>query len=233
MKQTFRYGGYAYEYFVEFSERKVFTLIVRPDLRIIARVPLDATLDEVEAFLRRKWKWLEKQLKELHKYQKSGGEPRYVSGRSLHYLGRQYMLEVVPCSFDEVKLEHGKLRVRTTKEVRNSAYNQKLVEGWYASRRVMIFKQEYVRALKLFYYAKPPQLRERIMARRWGSYTADNQISLNPKLIQASKDAIYYVCIHELCHVVNRKHDKAFYEELEKRLPDWHLTKETLEVRYG
>ncbi|MFZ2276056.1 MAG: YgjP-like metallopeptidase domain-containing protein, partial [Candidatus Nanogingivalis sp.] len=92
MKQVFQYDDYSYDYFIEFSERKSFTLVVRPDLRIIVRAPLDATLDEIEKFLQRKWRWLEKQLTELRKYRKPGSTELYISGKSLYYLGRQYML---------------------------------------------------------------------------------------------------------------------------------------------
>lgn len=233
MKNTFEYGSYRYEYFVEFGERKAFTLVVRPDLRIIARVPLGATLEQVEAFLQRKWKWLEKQLSELRKYKKPTGDKQYVSGESFYYLGRQYILEAVSAADDMVKLERGKLRIHTTKSLRNSAHNQKLIEDWYARRRDTVFKQEYIRALKLFDYEKMPQLRERVMARRWGSYTSDNKVSLNPRLIQAPREAIYYVCVHELCHKMSLKHDKVFYDELEKRLPEWRRVKESLEIRHG
>lgn len=233
MRNTFEYGSYRYEYFVEFGDRKSFTLIVRPDLRIIARVPLDATLAQIEAFLKRKWKWLEKQLSELRKYRKSSNERRFVSGETYYYLGRQYMLEALTSLNDIVKLERGKLCIYTTRSLGNSAHNQKLVEDWYARRRSEIFKQEYIRALKLFNYEKMPQLRERVMARRWGSYTADNKVSLNPKLIQAPREAIYYVCVHELCHVTNKKHDETFYEEIQKRIPNWQRVKDSLEIRFG
>jgi predicted metal-dependent hydrolase len=71
------------------------------------------------------------------------------------------------------------------------------------------------------------------MARRWGSYTQDNKVSLNPRLIEAPTEAIYYVCVHELCHVTNKKHDQSFYAELNKRMPNWRDIKEKLEIRYG
>jgi predicted metal-dependent hydrolase len=233
MKRTFRYGGYAYEYFVEFNERKTFTLVVRPDLRIITRAPLGATIEEIEAFLRRKWKWLEKQLRELRKYKKPSGEGLYVSGKSMFYLGRQYVLEVVADSNDIVKLERGKLRVYTTKNLRNSDHNKKLIDAWYAEKRGPVFKQQYLKAYKLFNYDTVPRLGERSMARRWGSYTSDGKVLLNPRLIEAPREAIYYVCVHELCHKVSGKHDEIFYRELSKRLPGWRMIKESLEIRFG
>ena len=234
MKQTtFKYGEYSYDYFIEFSERKSFTLIVRPDLRIIARAPLGATSNEIESFLVKKWKWLERQLKDLRKYRKSGSEELHVSGKSLYYLGRQYMLEVEAAAHDSAKLERGRLKILTTKGVRNSAHNQKLLKVWLSNKRNRIFKQEYLRAYKLFDYENMPQLGERIMARRWGSYTSDGKVLLNPRLIEAPREAIYYVCVHELCHKLARKHDATFYSELEKRLPEWRRVKESLEIRHG
>ncbi|MFA5625095.1 MAG: SprT family zinc-dependent metalloprotease [Bradymonadales bacterium] len=233
MKQVFHYGEHTYEYFIEFSERKSFSLIVRPDLRIITRVPKGATLDEIEAFIKRKWLWLERQLSELRKYRKPGSDELYVSGKSLYYLGRQYMLEVVGGCVDEVKLERGKLNVYTTKSLRNSDHNKKMINAWYSRKRSTVFKREYLKAIKLFNYEKIPQLGERVMPRRWGSYTSDGKVLLNPRLIQAPKEAIYYVCVHELCHKISRKHDTKFYEELEARLPNWRRIKESLEIRFG
>ncbi|HMM62315.1 MAG TPA: SprT family zinc-dependent metalloprotease [Candidatus Saccharibacteria bacterium] len=233
MKNTFDYGKYSYEYYIEFSERKSLSLIVRPDLRIIVRAPRDATLNEIETFLTKKWRWLDKQLFEFKKYYKKTHEQQYVAGESYYYLGRQYMLLVDKSTDNMVKLEHGKLRIYTTKSETNSEHNKQLLEEWFERRRNVVFKQEYIRAVKLFDYKKMPQLRTRAMARRWGSYTADNKVFLNPKLIQAPREAIFYVCVHELCHVTNKKHDEAFYKEIEKRIPNWREIKERLEVRFG
>lgn len=233
MKQIFQYGDYSYEYFIELGERKSYTLVLCPDLRIIARVPLGATFGEIEKFLARKWLWLEKQLRELRKYRKPSSEELYVSGKSLYYLGRQYMIEVILGQADTVKLERGKLRVYTTKTLRNSDHNKKLVNNWYATRRNGVFKREYIKAFQLFNYEKIPQLGERTMARRWGSYTSDGRVLLNPRLIEASREAIHYVCVHELCHKISRKHDEKFYNELDRRLPHWRRIKESLEVRHG
>lgn len=233
MKHTFKYGRYSYEYYIEFTDRKTLALEVLPDLRIITKVPFGTTLDQIEGFLVRKWKWLEKQLGELRKLKKAHTERQYVSGESYYYLGRQYLLLVERSDTGAVKLERGKLRIYTTRSVRNGAYNKKLLDEWYAHQRNRVFKREYIRALKLFSYNAIPQLGERIMARRWGSYTSDGKVLLNPRLIEAPTEAIYYVCVHELCHRISRKHDDIFYKELEKRLPHWRRIKDSLEIRHG
>jgi len=233
MKQTFQYGTYSYEYFIEFAERKTLALEVLPDLRIIVKAPINATLSEIEGFLTRKWKWLEKQLSELRNLKKGRSKKDYVSGESFYYLGRQYLMLVESAPVDTVKLERGKLRVYTKKSPRSSEHNKKLVTEWYDYHRDRIFKREYKTALKLFDYTTMPQLGQRSMPKRWGSYTADNKVLLNPRLIEAPREAIRYVCVHELCHKISRKHDKKFYTELDKRLPNWRRIKQSLEIRHG
>lgn len=233
MKQKFEYGRFSYEYVIEFAKRKTLALEVLPNLRIIVKAPLGATLDEIESFLKRKWSWLERQLSELRKFKKSNTERKYISGESYYYLGRQYMLLVEKAKNDTVKLGRGKLRIYTTGSVQNSENNKKLLDEWYARNRERIFKQEYVKAFKLFDYKTMPQLGQRIMARRWGSYTSDGKVLLNPRLIEAPRGAIYYVCIHELCHVVNKKHDEAFYRIMNSKLSHWRQIKESLEIRHG
>ena len=232
MKQTFQYGTLEYEYYIEFAERKSFSMVIRPDLRVIVKAPLGVTLEDIESFMRRKWKWLDKQLRELSKYRKKYYERQYLPGESFQYLGRQYLLDVERGD-DTVRLERGKIRVFSSKAHTNTMHTKKLVDQWYDKRRNAVFKRQYVNALKLFDYDKMPQLRIRTMARRWGSYTTDNKVSLNPRLIETPTEAIYYVCIHELCHAVNKRHDKSFYESLEKKMPEWRVVKEKLEIRYG
>lgn len=234
MKQIFVYGKYRYEYYIEFSDRHALGLVVHPNLNILAKAPHETSLEDIEAFMQRKWVWLEHQLNELSKYQKKYYKREYISGEAIHYLGRQYMLLVKLSDKNEVKLERGRLTVYTTKDSRNSTHNQRLVVDWFEQRRKLVFAREYKKALKQFRFDhQPPELKTREMSKRWGSCTPNGNLYLHPKLIQTPTEAIHYVLIHELCHVGNRRHDKEFYKQLEKRVPKWREIKERLEVRYG
>jgi len=50
----------------------------------------------------------------------------------------------------------------------------------------------------------------------------------NPKLVHAPLHSIDYVVVHELCHLKHPYHSDAFYDLLERMLPDWRR-KERLE----
>ncbi len=234
MKLEFNYGRYNYQYHLELMDRKSMSLVVYPSQRIVVKAPLDTSIEKVEKFLAKKWLWLEEKLAEFKKYQKTWSEREYVTGESHYYLGRQYVLEAQKSDVDKVKLDHGKIIIFTSGELDNYDKNKQIFNQWLERRINIVFKQQFKKAFKQFNYQQMPELRSRKMARRWGSCSLDGtKITLNPRLIQASTEAIYYVCLHELCHVANPKHNREFYDMMLSRIPDWQRVKNELEIRFG
>lgn len=57
---------------------------------------------------------------------------------------------------------------------------------------------------------------------RWGScFYKENKVTFNLSLVHLGKDLIDYVIIHELTHFLQANHSKKFYQEIEKRMPDY------------
>lgn len=232
-ERVFEYGRHKYVYHLGRANRKSFSLIVTPSLHIILKVPLETTNEEIKQFLTKKWTWLEKQLNELERYQKTSFIKSYVSGESFNYLGRQYMLRVEKSKNEGVKVSPGVLTLTTSKQVRNSEHNKAIYDKWYLERCESLFKKELVTALKEYNIATIPKLKIREMKTRWGSYQKCGIINLNPKLLQAPKSATHYVITHELCHMEYKNHDSKFYSLLESRIPEWKKIKDELELKFG
>ena len=74
-------------------------------------------------------------------------------------------------------------------------------------------------------------MRLRKMKRTWGSCTARGMITLNPHLIRAPRLCIDYVIAHELCHLQEMNHSKAFYALQESLYPAWREAKAQLRAR--
>lgn len=68
---------------------------------------------------------------------------------------------------------------------------------------------------------KPTALTLRDAKSRFGSCSADGRIMLSIRLMRYPAEAIDYVVVHELAHLVHHNHGAAFYELVEKYLPDW------------
>lgn len=63
---------------------------------------------------------------------------------------------------------------------------------------------------------------------RFGSCSPKNDIALSYFLAAYPQEAVDYVMLHELCHTKEHNHSKAFYQLLEKCMPDWKERKKLL-----
>ncbi len=232
--KKFVFGKYEYNYAIIREDRKSLSLTVRPDLSIILKAPESANQERIQAFLRKKWLWLEKQVSYFKKFQKKFYQKEYISGEAFLYLGRQYTLKVKQYKNNEaVELSRGTILIKTTKRPSNGFYNKKLLENWYQQRINQIFPQRYSKVLKNFNYDFIPKLEVRKMSKRWGSFLSRKKVYLNPELIKAPTACIDYVITHELCHMKYKNHSEAFFMLLKSKLSDWEKIKERLELFLG
>lgn len=80
------------------------------------------------------------------------------------------------------------------------------------------------------YGVAEPTLRIRDMDTRWGScLSKKGVITLNKRLLEAPRNCIEYVVIHEFCHFIHPNHSKQFYNFLTMLMPDWRARKNTLD----
>ena len=67
-----------------------------------------------------------------------------------------------------------------------------------------------------------PEIQIKKMKRRWGAcFYQKNRVCFNLVLAHIDYALIDYVIVHELCHFLEANHSKAFYHEIEKRMPDY------------
>ena len=67
---------------------------------------------------------------------------------------------------------------------------------------------------------KPTGFRVTSAKTRFGSCSPKNSLSFSLYLMHWQEEAIDYVVVHELAHIIHKNHSKAFYGEIEKVLPD-------------
>ena len=58
---------------------------------------------------------------------------------------------------------------------------------------------------------------------RWGSCSSKRNLNFNCLLMLAPPDVIDSVIVHELCHLKEMNHSKAFYAEVLKYCPDYKM----------
>ena len=68
---------------------------------------------------------------------------------------------------------------------------------------------------------------------RWGSCSAKKNLNFNWKLIMAPEEALTYVVIHELCHLIEFNHSPRFWSLVRERMPEYEYWKKWLKAHGG
>jgi hypothetical protein len=231
MKYQFQYGSRIVNYQLRFSSRKTLGITIRPDSTIQVNAPDNTPLEKIEEKLKKKILWIIKQQSYFLTFEPSQPQRRYMSGESIYYLGRQYRLEVISSTKDEVKYK-GRFITVAVKGDKNRA--KELVKEWYKDHAKIKFNEIAEPLVEKFrkFNVKPSSIYIQEMHSRWGSCTPQGKIILNPDLIKVPKACIEYVIIHELCHLLHHHHNKSFFDLQTKLCPDWESRKLKLE-KYG
>lgn len=225
------YGENRIDYQVVRRARKTLEIAVEPDASVVIAAPEDASLEAIEAKLRKRAAWVTRQQRFFAQFLPRVPPREFLPGETHLYLGRQYRLKVVPHVQQAVKMMRGYFIVQTHRPL-SPDVTQGLVEAWYRERAHIKFAERIEINLRRFADAeahRPKGLIVRHLKQRWGSMSPGSRLMLNRRLIEAPIDAIDYVITHELCHVTEPHHGAAFYELLQRVMPDWERRKLRLE----
>ncbi len=212
------------------DNRKTLGIEVHPDLRVLVRAPADTDTQTIEERVRRRARWISRQLRHFDRYGPRTRPRHYVAGETHLYLGRPLRLKVVAGEKNNVIASRGALSVTCSNGISQKKVKS-LLQAWYSARAGEVFDDVMTGCFRPFGRMghKPPRLAVRAMKTRWGSLSAKGTMTLNSNLVKAPRPCIEYVIVHELCHLVHKDHGTGFYRLLERLMPDWRRRKQRLE----
>lgn len=227
--QSIIFGQKIISYDLKRSDRKTLAINVHPDLSVTVTAPCGTSIEQVETKVRKRAAWIIRQQAYFQNFLPSPSPRRYVSGETHNYLGRQYRLKVMEGAQESVKLKGGFIHI-SGKNI-TPKKTAALVNDWMLAHAKAHFHKRLELCWEKFrrFEMPIPKLRIRKMVKRWGTCTAAGAIYLNPDLIKVSSYCIDYVITHELCHLKQADHSKAFYQLMRTVMPDWERRKLRLE----
>lgn len=148
---------------------------------------------------------------------------RHINGEMHYYLGERYPLLLkkgLPRK-TTIVLEEDKIRIETSD--RHSDNIQTALQAWYMKQALEVFSSRLktIAGRADWVGDKCVPLKLRRMKRTWGNCSSRGAIKLNTHLIKAPLPIIDSVIAHELCHLREMNHGKAFYTLLEQLNPNW------------
>jgi predicted metal-dependent hydrolase len=229
----FNYGSKQIQFTLHYSDRKSLGIKVLPDSSVQIVAPLNADINTIKEKAKTKAAWILKQQLNFCAYKPYTPSRLFINGETHLYLGRQYLLEIINTQAGEktnyIKLIRGKMQVHTTNK--EPVQVEKIILQFYKQKALQIFIEllEQCKPLHPKFRIDDNKVKIKLLAKRWGSCTANGTITLNTELIKASKACIEYVIIHELCHLVHYNHNAEFYALQAKFCANWTELKHRLE----
>lgn len=198
-----------------------------PDGRVRLSAPLQTHEEKLRLYTISKLKWIKKQQKKFRE-QKREIPRKFINGESHYFLGHRYLLKV---------REH---EGRTSKVARvNRTYIQlNIPTGLPYEKRKKVMEEWYRKELKAVAAPMIKSWSEKIgvdvnswgvrkMKTKWGSCnTAEHRIWLNLELAKKPKKCIEYIVVHELIHLLERKHSDRFVRLLDRYMTNWRFRKD-------
>ena len=204
---TLSYKGF--DYACEFKRVKYLRLKFSDKGKFKLSVPFNYTQKAVIAFLDKNEAWINKKFAE---FQKKESEK---DGR-VEFLGKKYELK-----FDEsaarVKIFKAKFGGGDFILARNEAHFEEFLR-----KNALKIYGFYLRKWQGHFDKRVVRVSIKKMATRWGSCNGKKgYINLNLRLIAKPLKAIEYVILHELNHLKFPHHQKSFYDEISRLMPDF------------
>ena len=232
IQRTIQIDGIPLHYSLERKNVKNLTLHVRKDGSVYVSANTAVPDEKIDDFLISKGNFIrnaQNKFKEQEQYKPL--PKQYVSGESFNIQGRALRLKVTQTNNDNVYSD-GVYLFLDVRDPLDFSQKERLIKR-FLDRQCKTVLGEIVEALyPIFqkYGVLPPILRIRNMDTRWGScLPGKGVITLNKRLLEAPRNCIEYVVLHEFCHFIHPNHSKHFYDFLSMLMPDWKERKRILD----
>jgi predicted metal-dependent hydrolase len=190
-----------------------------------AAAPNWVPVAEVEAFIREKERWILQRLAERTREKVPAFQWR--EGAVLPYLGRDHTL-VLARSITAPRVEAGLLQVPAAAAAPSRMRDVTL--AWLKAAALVLYRDR-ADALAAHSGVTVKEVRLSSARTQWGSCTAGGRVRINWRLMHFAPQYIDYVIAHELAHLVEMNHSRAFWRVVGTMYPDYQAARGFLRRR--
>ncbi len=202
--------------------------VLPPNGKVRVSAPIGMSDDAIITFVVSRISWIKKKRNNFESQERQTLR-EYKSGESHFLFGKRYKLEVVESNEKPSVMLKGKTKIilsarpeatiKKKESIMNKFYRMELEK----KLETLIIKwQKKIKVTPTFWGIRK-------MRTRWGTCDErSRRIWFNFELAKKPENCIQYVVVHELVHLIERKHDKYFVGLMDKYLPKWRSEKEEL-----
>ena len=174
----------------------------------------------INNFATSKLNWIKKQ-REKYKFQDNIAPVEFVSGESHCFFGSKYLLNVVETQGKQyAELKNNEFIVLYVKPNSTAEKRRELIKELYRDNLKLIIP-EYIKKWEKIIGVSVNEWGIKLMKTRWGTCNIQaKRIWINLELAKKNPICLEYIVVHELVHLLERNHNRRFYELMDKYMPD-------------
>ena len=213
------------------TDRQTTDIVIERSGVITVRPPLRMTPEQVDDTVFSKRMWIYRNLAEWRDLNATHVTREWVSGESFLYLGSSYRLQLVAQQDEPLKLKDGRFcLLRAVVENGGNESAHMAFEAFYKEKGLPRLQKRVAHfATKVGVSAGEIQIKD--LGYRWASCLKNGDLHFHWKCLMAPLTVIDYIIVHELCHLHHRDHSEAFWNEVDKVLPNYRERKDWLRMR--
>lgn len=215
-----------FSYQVVRSRRKTADIVLERDGSLVVRVPRELPPAQIDRIVDAKRVWIHRNLAEWRELNAAGIRREFRSGEGFLYLGRSYRLLLVSNQGEPLSLKSGRFCLHRSLAHVPSAAREAFVDYYAARGNERISDRVHYYAPKVG--VTPARFIVRELGHRWASCSPNGNLAFHWKCMMAPLTVIDYIVVHELCHFLVLNHTEAFWNEIDKIMPDYRERKDWL-----
>lgn len=198
------------------NRRKTVSIFIERDGSVRVLAPVTANDDIIENAVRAKEYQIFTKLAKWKELNQGKVKRAFVNGQSFLYFGRNYRLVINEKQDMSLKMTGGYFRL--DKKYLNKA--EKVFKDFYrekAQRKI----QERMKLIEDKFSTKPSSIKVLELRNRWASWTPKNRLTFHWKCAMAPVPVLDYIITHEMVHLKYPNHSTEFWNELDKKMPNY------------
>ncbi|MCH9826285.1 MAG: M48 family metallopeptidase [Gammaproteobacteria bacterium] len=199
------------------SERRTtMQITVERSGNLILSAPPGVSERKLRDFVEQKRFWIYTKLAERDRLQRQVPRKEFVGGEGFLYLGRSHRLKLVNAQDLPLKMSGGRFALRrdALPEAREHFIR------WY-SERARVWLSGRVADYQSRMEVHPAGIKVQDLGYRWGSCGKGDWLYFHWKSILLPARIAEYVVVHEIAHLHEPHHTPAFWQRVERAMPDY------------
>lgn len=207
--------------------KNVHLSILPPNGKVRIAAPAHLSEETIRLYAISKLSWIKKQQHKIRSQERES-KREFINKETHYFQGRKYLLRVIEGDEPARVFLNKKFLELHVRPKTDTARRQALLNSWYRDQLKHLVAGYITKWEKII----PVKVRDfgiRRMKTRWGTCNIEaGRIWINLELAKKPLQCLEYIVVHEMIHLLERKHNERFLAYQTRYMPRWKSYREEL-----